>query len=454
MNSPVVERPFGFNLVGHVTANLGLAVVARSIAGVIRANGFPLAAYDVPAGHGRERADLTYAEFVVAEPQALPYAVNLFVLGGNSMRVLIEEDQNVFFNNGFFNVAASFWELPTLPPRWIPALDQLDVFVAMSEFIRYAHEFALSGPRIVSGRMPNEIPDGVVESRARFGLPEDATVFVTSFEPHSDTERKNTQAVIRAFLQSVSHESRACLVVKINNSNKSDGKEHSIVAALRSQVADHPRIRLLVEPLDYLEVLALYKSCDVYVSLHRAEGLGLGMAEAMALGKPVIATAWSGNMTFMNQLNSCPVGYRLVSPQGSLMSYRESHLEEGTLWADPSIDEAAAWMRYLLDEPVARSRIGAAAAASMAAYNADARRGGFLKEIQSIQQSRQRLTLADAPPPRDSHARLLKVSRLARIQELERELDWIKGRPLYRAVAKVKRMLNASGLSAGRGSAK
>jgi glycosyltransferase involved in cell wall biosynthesis len=162
------------------------------------------------------------------------------------------------------------------------------------------------------------------------------------------------------------------------------GVLHPIVSRLRNECAADHRIRLIEYPLTYREVLTLYASCDVFVSLHRSEGLGLGLMEAMALGKPVIGTAWSGNMTFMNATNSCPIAYQLVPVKTTLNVYSKRLLGAGALWADPSVADAAAWMRRLVQDASLRSRIGRRAAESMATHEQEAERATFLDELSAL----------------------------------------------------------------------
>ncbi|HVH36382.1 MAG TPA: glycosyltransferase, partial [Tahibacter sp.] len=101
-------------------------------------------------------------------------------------------------------------------------------------------------------------------------------------------------------------------------------------------------------------------ACDVYLSLHRSEGFGLGLAECMALGRPVIATAYSGNLQFMDADNSCLVPYRLVPVnEGEYPDWRDQH------WAEPDVAAAAVQLRRLADDPAAVQRLGAAARASL-----------------------------------------------------------------------------------------
>jgi glycosyltransferase involved in cell wall biosynthesis len=126
-----------------------------------------------------------------------------------------------------------------------------------------------------------------------------------------------------------------------------------------------PRITFLVEPMGYEEVLSLYASGDVYVSLHRGEGLGLGLMEAMALGKPVIATAWSGNMSFMDATCGALVRYRTAPVKGVFHFFKPEFAGSSAYWAEPLLNDAAAWMRRLHENRAEREAMGRAAKAAI-----------------------------------------------------------------------------------------
>src|SRR5207253_2018072 len=288
--------------------------------------------------------------------------------------------------------------------------------------------------------LPLQLPQGIKHDRERFGLPDDAVIFVTSFETNSDPQRKNPLAVVDAFLNGVGDDSRAHLVIKVNNP-KTQAGEHSVLRELLTRCAGHPRIRLLTETLSYLDVLSLYASCDVYVSMHRAEGLGLGPMEAMALGKPVIATAWSGNMTFMNHTNACLVSYALVPVVGSIVEYSKARLGDAAYWAEPNVGEASAWMRQLMRDPILRAKLGAQAGEDMARFEAEARGGRFLKELQAIWGNRSFLPAIVEQTAKPRHLQDLIADRDRRIGHLESELGWITSKVSYRMVRAAKRFL-------------
>jgi glycosyltransferase involved in cell wall biosynthesis len=122
----------------------------------------------------------------------------------------------------------------------------------------------------------------------------------------------------------------------------------------------------------------------VHVSLHRAEGLGLGMLESMRLGVPVIATGWSGNMSYMDHRSACLVRYRLIEVAGKHVNYRAETLGSGAVWADPVVEDAVAWMRHLHSHPDQRRRIGSAGREQAERYQADAVHLDWLHELEQI----------------------------------------------------------------------
>src|SRR5438477_1548745 len=365
------KRGFGFNVIGYASGNLGLGVAARSLIDLIIERGFAVSVYDLDPGVGRGGHERRFQRFIVEAIEDLPFAVNLFVLPPPTLAQLVPKYDKIFFRGDYINVAVSFWELPVLPVKSVPTLDAMDVIVGLSESIRCAFQFTLSGPLIIGGLLPLQLPQGIKRDRERFGLPDEAIVFVTSFETHSDPQRKNPLATVDAFVKGVGDDPRAHLLIKVNNPKTQTG-EHSVLHEILVRCAGHPRIRVLTETLSYVDVLSLYASCDVYVSMHRAEGLGLGPMEAMALGKPVIATAWSGNMTYMNHTNACLVSYRLVPVIGSIAEYSKARLGDAAYWAEPNVGEAAAWMHELLADPILRAKLGAKAGEDMARFEAEA----------------------------------------------------------------------------------
>lgn len=398
------EGVLGINVIGHVSGNLGVGVTARSVVRTLLDRGCNVSILDLDPGLQRGGQDKTYRDYMVGSWTQLPHEITLFVLPPTAIAMLYEGSRTLFSDRRL-NVAFSMWELPVLPAAYRPALESLDCIVAESEYIRHAFQVNLSAVHTSYAPHPIYLPDGIVGDRSRYGLPQDSLVFVTGFEPLSDVERKNTRAVIDAFRLSLGEDHRAYLVIKVNNP-MDKGQWHESVTALQTYAREHPRIRFMTDAFTYEEILGLYATADVFVSLHRAEGLGLGMMEAMALGKPVIATGWSGNLSFMDHRCACLVGYRLIPPNGTLDMYRHENLGSGAVWADPDIVDAADWMRRLAADGTLRSEIGEKARAHMAAFQERARRGDFVDEIEALWRHKKHLLacgdrgqLVDAPTP-------------------------------------------------------
>ena len=424
---------FGVNVIGHVSANIGIGVSARYLVQLLLDRNCPVAIFDMDPGLGRGKYDLTFDRFALQRVEDLPYSINLVILPAATLPHFFL-DVLPRWSDGL-NVGLIYWEISAIPQLWKEALHLFDVMVAPSNYIRSVFEAQLSGVRHVSLTHPIYCPDDIRPSRARFGLSNDEVVFITGFEPTSDPQRKNPFAAVQAFQTAFGSDTRARLIIKVNNSNAA-GEGRSLLERLKQRCAADSRISINEEKLSYTEVLTLYSSCDVFVSLHRSEGLGLALMEAMALGKPVIATGWSGNMTYMNHTNSCLVRYRLIAVEGALSVYKRRFLEKDTVWADPDIEDAALWMKRLANDRALRVAVGAKAAADIASFHNEACRATFLDELRAI--SEQQAFLPKWTESKRRHRDNLQ--RLAHPPTKER-IDAMV-RALRRARAKTHRLLD------------
>lgn len=262
-------------------------------------------------------------------------------------------------------VASWFWELPRITNGLERQLARVDEIWAGSRFTASCFRGYTANPiRVMPVPIEPQVRDDL--RRHDFGLPSDACLFLFSFDVNSSPARKNPWGVVQAFRRAFesSHRGGAVrLVVKVSNLDSL----HPIGDALAGAVADVGGI-LIDDELTGSEMNTLIGLCDVYVSLHRSEGFGMGMAEAMALGQPVIATAYSGNMDFMTATNSCLVGFHLRPIEARDHVHHPaaaSIYEPGQLWAEPDIIQAARWMRRLWEDPELRLRVGTAGAATV-----------------------------------------------------------------------------------------
>ena len=364
----------GVNLIGHITGNMGLGVAARNTLSILQARQRPCAAIDIDPGLGRQGADPTFADLLLSPPVA-PHRVNLWQLNPPEVLALRLQQPAWLDMEQHANAIVPFWELPLLPvvPGWRETVAAMDLVLAPSRFILDA--VAASLPAVPAIHYPQTVflPDGVRASRATFGLPHDTTLFFLSLDVTSDLDRKNPQAVLAAFRQAFPEDANVGLVIKLSHART--GLSWADPAPLLAEIAATPRTFVIDGQLPYVDVLSLAASCDAYVSLHRSEGLGLNLLEAMLLGKPVIATGWSGNMDFMSRADSCLVGYDLVPVRGRHPAYQPEAIGPGQVWAEPRVSDAADWMRRLATDPILRSEIGGCAGRSALARQADVLRG-------------------------------------------------------------------------------
>jgi glycosyltransferase involved in cell wall biosynthesis len=193
--------------------------------------------------------------------------------------------------------------------------------------------------------------------RRHFGLPESSFVFLVTFDLRSSVERYNPMAAVEAFVRLCQSRPSldTALVVKMSGATDRPAAAVAFREALapRTSAAGLRRVILLERELTGNETKNLVRCSDAVVSLHRSEGSGRWLADAMLLGKPVVATNYSGNVDFMTPDVACLVGYDLIPVQP------EAHpFWQGQVWADPDVEEAAHWMRKITDDSRWRRVLG------------------------------------------------------------------------------------------------
>jgi glycosyltransferase involved in cell wall biosynthesis len=344
----------GFNLAGFLTADLGIGESARCMARAADAAGLPVALIDLKLACKNRRGDLSFQDRL---QDGHPYPVNVVHLDPPASRDL--DHHHPGLRRGKYNIGYWAWELPEFPDAWLPACDYFDEIWCPSDFTREAIAFkvplpVLTMPHALAFTAPAESPAAL---RARFRLPAEPYLFLTLFDLNSYAERKNPAAVLAAFRQSGLAGAGAALVVKVQNAAGNPRE----MAALEAAVRELPGTVLISQTLERAEVYALEAACDCFVSLHRAEGFGLAVAECMRLGKPVISTDWSATAEFLHPGNGCPVRAPLV-----VLDRHHGPYARGQVWADPDPADAARWMRALHADRALGARLGAAAQATIA----------------------------------------------------------------------------------------
>ena len=376
------KRRIGFNFFGHVSGNFGLAVAARSTLAWLLSQRESVYVRDVNTGDERTGQNHTYDRLATKRRWGLPLDANIFHLNPPELNYHLPLEWRYLPVERRLNLMVPFWELPNLPPLWCDVLGAMDLVLAPTRFVQSIIDRNVPGCQTLHCPIVIPIPEPARPDRARFGLPERGLIFLSAFDVASDLHRKNPWAAIEAFQTAFVKNEPVHLVVKLNNS-KIWPHVQPLLDRLRQTAIDDRRVVLIDEHLSQVDLFSLYASCDVFVSLHRAEGLGLILMEMMSLGKPVIATAWSGNMDFTNQDNACLVDYDMVPVESTHVSYQEEFARSAPLWADPRVGTAATWMRRLYAESALRARIGQSAAESMQ-RRIETDRSGVLEDIQRL----------------------------------------------------------------------
>jgi glycosyltransferase involved in cell wall biosynthesis len=360
---PAVRPVPEVNAYGDWRAMTGLAEAARRSVTALVASGVRVWLNDrqIP---GVFRAEARMTATLRELPAGRHGAIDLWYLNVNEFPVV--SDSELRPDSCARHVIGSwFWELPFVTATLVSQIARVDELWVGSRFTAAAFRGYTDKPIHVMP-VPIETAADPHLNRGDFGLPEDACLFFFHFDANSSPARKNPWAVIRAFDRAF-NQSERCGKVRLVIKALNLGRLPETRERLTREITAVGGI-LIDENLKRSEMDALIGLCDVYTSLHRSEGFGMGMAEAMLLGLPVVATGYSGNMEFMTQANSCLTGYRLRHVDNEDLAQHpglEWIYELGQLWADPDVGHATRWMRWLFENPTARRRIGAAASATI-----------------------------------------------------------------------------------------
>jgi glycosyltransferase involved in cell wall biosynthesis len=335
----------GVNMAGYFRSVLGVGEHARLMLDGLQAAGVPVATIGLVAS-GTEQLDGPYES---GDGDDAPHAINLVSVNADVLPAFALQMGHAFFQNRY-TIGLWAWEVTPFPERYVDAFDHVDEVWVLSEHVRAAIQ-PLSPVPVLTVPLPIELPPFEPRTRAQLGVPGDF-LFLFAFDYDSVVERKNPVGLIEAFKQAFEPGSGASLAIKTIHGERHPQARARVAAA----AADHPDVHLVEAILPREEKDALMAACDCYVSLHRAEGFGITLAEAMWLGKPTIATGFSGNLDFMTPDNSFLVDWRPVPiGEGS-----DPYPADGE-WAEPDLADAARLMREVFEHPERAKAVGAIA---------------------------------------------------------------------------------------------
>lgn len=373
--------PPGVNVLGYLREAKGIGEAARLYAEGLRAAGVPVRTGALDAGFSPRTGD-DHAS-IGALGRSREHPVDLICLNAPELRRLL--DSRVRLPGGY-RIGVWAWEVDLVPPGWADTARELDEVWAYSRYMAEVLGRALPVP-VVAVPLPIVVPDTGSEPPAAAA---DAFTFLFLFDFHSMVRRKNPLGLIDAFRRAFEPGDGARLVLKTFNG------EHrpKDLAAVREAAGGRQDVEVVDRYVSLEEKNRMLASCDCYVSLHRSEGWGLGIGEAMALGRPVIATGFSGNLDFMPP----GTGYLVRWDPANVGPGVEVYPEDA-VWAEPDIAHAAELMRAVFDHPEeARVRAERGRAFVLREFSREA--AGAI--------ARRRLELVTAARPRGPLSRLLR----------------------------------------------
>lgn len=338
-------------ILGFFGQTFGLAEAARRTFTSLEKSGLSVKATQIPYSGKHQGSDNS-----VKAEKKIPSntdEIRIFHFNGDHFDKLItdwgESILECKYRIGFWH-----WELPEFPDDYLPWFDIVDEIWVPSRFVFDA--IAPKSPKPVQ-IIPLPLDDTILKppppNREKFNIPKDKIVFLITFDFYSILERKNPIAGIRAFSKLMDDEklrNKVHLIVKVSNQHADPQGNGNLQKELES--IDSDKITLINSVLSRFDMIQLINSCDSLISLHRSEGFGLHLAEAMAMGKAVVATNWSGNTDFMNSKNSYPVDFELYE-----IEERQGPYKEGNLWAKASESNAIENIKQIINSTLNQSTV-------------------------------------------------------------------------------------------------
>ncbi len=328
------------NIAGYIKSEHGVGEAVRANIRAFESAKIPYVLNNIQSSSRQE--DVTFTTF----SDSNPYEINFIHVNADQVQNYRVQKGAKYFE-GKYNIGYWVWELSKFPDEWLRSFKYFNEIWTASQFSADSISKVSSIPVI---RIPHSITMENIKpvKRSDFGLKDDSFIFLFMFDYYSFLERKNPLGLIEAFKLAFKENENVQLVLKCSNSKFNPEGARKIETA-----SEGHNIIIIDSYFSKSEINSLHNVSDCFVSLHRSEGFGLPMAEAMYLGKPVIATAYSGNIDFMTVSNSFLVKYNLVEIEKDVGPYKS-----GSVWAEPDVNHAAELMRYVYENREGSIRTG------------------------------------------------------------------------------------------------
>ncbi len=335
----------GVNLAGYFHSTTGMGEYARSMTRSLSAVGIPCKEVPLPTtnlGPWLDLPDLVSGKLATAHEAA--FRTNIIVANGDDFPHVRTRLPYAFWNNRR-NIGCWIWETEEFPESYSDTFALSEIWTPSEHSAAAIRKVVDIPVKVISLNLDFDELERAVPDRKKFGIPEDKVAFGFIFDCKSVIERKNPSGLIAAFKQAFGESGDSAVLVLKASSPEAASEEFSRLVESTKGL----NVIWLTETLSREDTLNLLKSLDVYVSLHRCEGFGLTMAEAMALGKPVIASAYSSNLDFMTDEDSFLVRTPVIETDRDFGPY-----PAGTRWGDPDVSHAATYMKMLM-KPISRN---------------------------------------------------------------------------------------------------
>jgi glycosyltransferase involved in cell wall biosynthesis len=322
----MVKKDLGINVIGYIDGDFGLGEAVRLNLKAMESVGLPYIKIDY----------LKLRNGIINE-DSFKFNVNLIQISLNDLSVFFEALETNFLLNRY-NILFLVWESEYIPEEIHKSLHLFHEIWTPSTYCREIFKQYFLGPIMI-------IPHPVEVELKPLLKPDFLEIydnqkysFLFIFNFGSSIIRKNTLFLIQSFIKAFPIESDVELIIKCSDGKKFP-KDYELV---HNEIGSKSNIKVVDVDFDKNDLNHFINQCDCYVSLHHSEGFGLTLAESMCLGKPTIATNYSGNLEFMNDGNSFLVDYVINS-----IANPDSNFCENTIWADPLLDDSVEKMRLV-----------------------------------------------------------------------------------------------------------
>ncbi|MDR1876754.1 MAG: glycosyltransferase family 4 protein [Flavobacteriaceae bacterium] len=337
------KEDFGVNLSGFFHAEIGFGEAIRGNLNALQKVGIKVQAVNFNLNLKHRLNDDS-----ISTVENNTYPVNIIHVNMDTIGQFLKE-KSLDFYKGKYNIGYWAWEMEDFPEKYRENFAFYDEIWTCSKYC--LDSISLKSPiPIVNIPHSINIQEEDINKEYDAELPKDTFKFLFIFDYNSSIVRKNVLAVIEAFEKAFGKENtKVCLILKTSIPSYYIDDKNEIM----NRIKDFRNVIYKEEMLRRENLLSLISQSDCYVSLHRSEGFGLTIAEAMALGKPVIATGYSGNMEFMNVNNSFLVKYKIVKLERDL-----GPLVKENSWSEPDVEHAAELMNFVFENQEYANEIG------------------------------------------------------------------------------------------------